>query len=72
MSLTTGQVIDYKCLSKSCETCKSWEQRTNTPKYDKCARQHIGECKSHFNGSLGVIQMFGYCVGVNLTIEGMH
>ena len=60
ISLTTGQVITYECLSKSCETCKSWEQRTNTPKYDEWVWQHVGECKSNFNGFLGVIQMFGY------------
>ena len=59
ISLTTGQVLDYECLSKSCEACKSWEKKKNTPEFDEWAKQHGGECQANFQGSSGAMECEG-------------
>ena len=59
ISLTTGQVIDYKCLSKSCEGCKSWKSRKGTDEYKKWVEKHTDVCKINFEGSSGAMECEG-------------
>ena len=59
ISLTTGQVIDYECLSKSCQGCKSWKSRKGTDEYEEWVQKHADVCKINFEGSSGAMESEG-------------
>ena len=69
ISLMTGQVLDFECLSKSCDGCRSWERKKGTPKYEAWLQQHSEECKINFDGSSGAMESEGALKMFRRSIE---
>lgn len=57
MSLTTGQVLDYTALSKTCMECKTWNKRAGTPEYAAWKLDH--NCLVNFEGSSSAMECQG-------------
>ena len=52
-----GKCIDYRVLSKKCNTCSKWESKKGTVEYEKFISDH--ECPINHVGSAGSVEAKG-------------
>ena len=52
-----GQCIDYRVLSKKCNTCSKWETKKDTAEFENFVSEH--ECPINHTGSAGSSKRYG-------------